>query len=82
MKKYMVYMDDGQNCFKLVIPADSVKAAKKYVAGNGEVLKVTDITADYPISIEKVMDALKVAGFGQVEMDLIQRTLIMTNIAE
>ena len=82
MKKYMVYMDDGQNCFKLAIPADSVKSAKKYVQGNGEVLKVTDITEDYPISINKVVEALKNADFGQVEIDLIMRTLTFHNIAE
>ena len=82
MKKYMVYMDDGKNCFKLAIPADSVKSAKKFVQGNGEVLKVSDITEDYPISAEKVANALKDAEFNQVEIDLIIRTLTFHNIAE
>ena len=82
MKKYLVYMDDGHNCFKLAIPADSVKAAKKYVAGNGEIIKVTDVTEDYPISVEKVGEALLKAGFGEYETDFITRALTQINIAE
>lgn len=33
MKKYMVYMDDGRDCFKAAIPAANEKAARKYVEG-------------------------------------------------
>ena len=38
MKKYMVYLDDGKDCFKAAIPAANEKAARKYVEGNGEVI--------------------------------------------
>lgn len=82
MKKYMVYMDDGENLMKLAIPAESVKSAKKYVNGNGEVIKVADVTEDYPINANKVHEALKNAGFGETEIDFIVRTLTMHNIAE
>ena len=73
MKKYMVYMDDGRDCFKVAIPA---------VQGNGEVIAVKNITEEYPISVDAVADALKRAGFGEVEMMLIIRTLTSTEIAE
>ena len=82
MKKYMVYIDNGDSVMKIAIPSESVKSAKKYCQGNGEIIKVTDVTDDYPISIDKVVEALKVANFGQVETDLIMRTLTMHNIAE
>lgn len=82
MKKYMVYVDDGASVMKLAIPSESVKAAKKYVQGNGEIIKVTDVTADYPISVYKVTEALQNANFGQVEIDFIIRTLTMHNIVE
>jgi len=82
MKKYMVYMDDGANLMKLAIPADSVKAAKKYVNGNGEVIKVADVTEDYPINANKIAEALKNAEFDEIEIDFIIRTLTMHNIAE
>lgn len=80
MKKYMVYMDDGKGCFKIAVPAKSEKEARKYVEGNGEVIAVKDVTSDYPISIEKVAEALEKANFGQIEIDLIVRCLAINNI--
>lgn len=80
-KKYMVYFEDGEHCYKEAIPATSEKDAKEYVAGNGEVIAVKDISKDYPISTSKVYDALKNANFGETEIDLIIRTLTKTNIA-
>ena len=71
MKKYMVYMDDGRDCFKVAVPANNEKAARKYVEGNGEVISVKDVTKDFPISLDKVAQALKNAQFGQIEIDLI-----------
>lgn len=83
MKKYLVYMDDGceNGCFKVAVPAKNEKEARKYVNGNGEVIAVKDVTEDFPISVEKVEEALKRAGFGKAEMDLIVRCLQMNNIA-
>ena len=46
MKKYMVYMDDGRDCFKAAIPAANEKAARKYVEGNGEVIAIKDVTKE------------------------------------
>lgn len=82
MKKYIVYMDDGRNCFKVAVPATSEKAARKYVEGNGEVVTVKDVTKDVPISLDKVAQALKNAQFGQIEIDLITRCLFFDGIAE
>ncbi len=81
-KKYSVYMEDGQHCFKAAIPARNEAEARKYVEGNGEVIAVKEITADFPISAGKVAEALARYGFGQTEIDLITRTLQMTNIAD
>lgn len=75
MRKYMVYMDDGRDCFKVAVPAVSEKAAVKYVEGNGEVIAVKDVTEAYPISADAVGDALKHAGFGEIETMLVVRTL-------
>lgn len=74
MKKYMVYLDDGKDCFKVAVPAVNEKAARKYVEGNGEVIAVKDITEDFPISLDKVVQALKNAQFGQIEIDLISNS--------
>lgn len=82
MKKYMIYMDDGKNCFKVAIPAKNEKAAREYVKGNGEIIAVKDVTEEFPISSEKVANALLSAHFGEIEMDLIIRCLQMNDIAE
>lgn len=82
MKKYMVYFEDGENCYKAAIPAKSEKSARDFVQGSGEVIAVKDITKDYPISSYKVEAALRNAQFGQVEIDLIIRTLVSTQIAD
>lgn len=58
------------------------KAARKYVEGNGEVVAIKDVTKDFPISLDKVAQALKNAQFGQIEIDLITRCLSFNDIAE
>ena len=82
MKKYMVYMDDGKNCFKIAVPAKNEKSAIEYVKGNGEIIAVKDVTEEFPISAEKVASALLSAHFGKIEIDLITRCLQINNIAE
>lgn len=78
----MVYIDDGEFCFKTAVPAETAEKAKKYCDGNGEIVAVKDVTDDYPIDIDKVCAALRMAAFGSTEIDLIQRTLTGTMIAE
>ena len=82
MKKFMVYLEDGDDVYKVAIPAKDQKAAAEYVNGNGDIIAIKDVSDHYPIDIIKVSDALKNAGFGKVEMDLITRTLCQCNIAE
>lgn len=82
MKKFMVYLDDGDHVYKVAIPAKDEKAAREYVQGNGEVIAVKDITVDYPISAEKVSQALKKASFGETEINLITIALQQINICD
>ncbi len=82
MKKFMVYMDDGRDCFKVAIPAESEEKAREYVEGNGEVIAVRDVTEDFPIDSAKVRMALQRAEFGEPEICFIQRTLEKFGIIE
>ena len=83
LKKYFVYLDVGtDDVLKLAIPAKNEKDARDYVAGNGEVVAVRDVTERYPIDVDLVARTLINAGFGQTEVDLITRTLQSTNIAQ
>lgn len=77
-KAYIVYLEDGKNFFKLNVPAENEKAARKFVEGNGDVITVKlneDRNEENPISINYISDALVNAQFGQIEIDLILRAL-------
>lgn len=82
MKKYMVYLDDGKDCYKLAIPAKDEKAAREYVQGNGEVIAIKEVTSEFPISADKVAQALQNADFGEYEIDFITRALQEINICD
>ena len=81
-KKFMVYLEDGEDVYKVAIPAKNEKDAREYVSGNGDVIAIKDITSDFPISSIKVADALRAAGFGKIEIDLITRTLSKVDITD
>ncbi len=81
LKKYFAYLDDDRNVFKVPVPAINEKAVIEYVNGNGEIIAIKDATKDYPISLEKVRDALAKQEFGEAEIALILRALEFTEIA-
>ena len=78
----MVYLDDGDNVYKLAIPAKDEKAAREYVQGNGEVVAVKELESRDLISAERVAQALENANFGKYEIDFITRALQEINICE
>lgn len=80
MKKYMVYVDDGRDCYRIAIPAENEKQAIKEAEGNGEIISIKDVTEKYPISGYQVVEALRLCGFGTIETDFIIRALRSTNI--
>lgn len=80
--KYFVYIDDGYGVYRIAISAPSEKGARAWCEGNGEIVAVKDVTADFPISVDKVSRALKAAEFGQVEIDIITRLLTQFEVAE
>lgn len=76
-KHYVVYLDDGENAYKVHIPAESEKKAREYVNGNGDVIAIKqgERTGECPISLGLIADALERSHFGQMEIDLITRAL-------
>lgn len=82
MKKYIAYLDDGECVIKVAVPANNAAGVKRYVAGNGEIIKVKDVTDECPISSAKVKLALEQSGFGETEKWLIVRALELTGITE
>ena len=74
--KYLVYLDDGIDVYKIAVPAVSEDEAKRFCSGSGEVIAVKDITADCYIRADKVFDTLKKSGdFTEFEVDFMVRAL-------
>ena len=75
MRKYMVYLEDRDNVYRLAIPAKDPQDAIEWAEGNGDIVAVKDVTEDYPISSERVAEALRRSGFQSAEVDFIVRAL-------
>lgn len=81
-EKYFVYVDDGRDVYRIAVAAACEDSARAWCAGSGEVIAVKKVTQDYPISADKVADALRKASFGQPEIDWIVRLLREFEVAE
>ena len=76
MKKiYKVIFEDEAGAFREYIPADSVAQLKRQYGGNGDIVSIKDITTDAPIYLDTLRKTLLNAGYGQMEIDSIIRTL-------
>lgn len=80
MKKftvYNVYLDDGNDVYKIVVPAESEAEAIKYCEGNGEIIAVKKNDLVQDIDTACLADYLRRGGWGRTEIDIITRTLAM-----
>ena len=76
MKKiYKVIFEDCNGVYREYIPADNVKQLKEQWGGNGDIVSIQDITEDTPIYLETLRVTLIKAGYGEMEIDIIIRTL-------
>lgn len=84
---FMVYIDGGTDhdgndiLMKIAVPAKDEQDARDYVAGNGDIIAVQDVSDQYRINASRVYDALEKSNFTQHEIDYIVRTLQRTEIA-
>lgn len=79
-KVYNVYLEDKDNVFKVTVPAENEKKAIEYVKGNGEVIKVKLNPDLQNIHLETLADTLLRNGWGQLEVDIITRTLAQVGL--
>ena len=68
---YEILIDDGTRVYKHHGIYRNEKDARKSAEGNGEVIKIKDVTEDTPLSGDKIFTALRNAGFGQNEANAI-----------
>lgn len=79
-KVYNVYLEDKDDVYKVTVPAESEKKAIEYVKGNGEVIKVKLNPDLQNIHLETLADTLLRNGWGQLEVDVITRTLAQVGL--
>ena len=82
MKKYFVYLDDSVDVYRIAVPAVSEDAAREYVAGNGEIIAVKEVTDDFKMSAESLSKTLRDAGWSQIEADFVTRALLQMKVVE
>lgn len=82
MKIYEMIIDDGKNVFKCVRPAETKKALTKMYSGNGEFVRIKEVTEEYKINLDKLYNTLKKENYKEEEIDIIISTLQITNISE
>ena len=83
MKKftvYNVYLDDGDNVYKIVVPAENEEEAAKYCKGNGEIIAVRKNPDVQKINASDLADCLRKNGYGKPIIDVITRTLAMCGL--
>lgn len=78
MKAFFVYIEDGHDVFKVIVPAIDEEDARNYVSGNGEVILVKE--AHVQIDQYKLGEVLHNGGFSALEADLISRVLMRVGL--
>ena len=82
LKKYCVQVEVQDDVMEFAVPARNEDEAKLYVEDAGQVIAIEEITDRTPVSVDKVATALHKYGFGKTEIELITKTLLVTNIAD
>lgn len=73
-------MDDGQDCFKATVLAQSKQGAIDYVNGNGEVIAIRENETVKDIDVDCLADTLKINGWGNMEIDVITRLITICGL--
>lgn len=67
-------IEDKDHVFKCVRPAKDVQQLKQIYGGNGEFVRIKDVTEEYPLDMDylrKVLQGQSMGHFGEVETDII-----------
>jgi hypothetical protein len=72
---YELIVDAGEHVFKANCLAHDEEELKNRYGGNGEFVRVRDVTQDFPIKSGVVWNALEAAGFGKTELEAVRYLL-------
>ena len=71
MRAFEMIIEDRDDVYKLVRPAKSEKQLKEIYGGNGEFVRIKDVTEDTIICLKNLRETLEKAGYGKNETDII-----------
>ena len=74
-KIFVVILETGIDAFKVYVPCTTKIVAEQWVIGNGDVVRIKEYKLMNPISMDKIIAALKTSAFEDMEIDLISRAL-------
>jgi hypothetical protein len=69
---YEIILDDGTDLLRVFIPAENEEGARTYVRGNGEIIRILDVTEDHHIDLATLRIILK-EHYTKAAIDLIMR---------
>lgn len=79
MKLYEMIIDDGTEVFKAIRPAKDLKSLKTQYGGNGEIIRIKDVTEYWTNNglvfsdsgIDFLVKVLQQAQYGKTEIEMI-----------
>ena len=72
---YMVYAEDYQDVYKLVVPAPNEKAVKDFMGRSDLDIVKIKVDDDFCIDTDALFIAMRNSGFGHQECDCVTRLL-------
>jgi len=73
-------MDDGRDCFKVTVPAQTKQGAIDYVNGNGEIIAIRESENLRDIDVDCLAETLRLNSWGQMEIDVITRLITICGL--
>lgn len=73
-------MDDGHDCFKVTVPAQTKQGAIDYVNGNGEIIAIRESENLRDIDVDCLAETLRLNSWGQMEIDVITRLITICGL--
>lgn len=73
-------MDDGRDCFKVTVPAQTKQGAIDYVNGNGEIIAIRESESLKDIDVDCLAETLRLNSWGQMEIDVITRLITICGL--
>ena len=75
MRIFTVYLEDKDDCYKRLIPAETEEAAREQVSGNGKIIAIKDTTPDHRFDTPELWMILEKAGYDKEKIQLLDRLL-------